>query len=809
MIFILHHFMTWNYLLVALRSIRKNALYSLINIGGLALGLCVCMLILVYVAHEHSYDQFHKDSDRIFRVNAEMEMNGQKTFMTGLSYTAAPTAKAADPRIAAYMQVFQAQQPVPFQSKSNPHALFSESRVLFADSNFFSFFSFPLREGSPTGVLNKPLTVVLSQSAAHKYFGNTDPVGQLLTFHHDYTLEVTGVASDAPSNSSIQYDFVIPISSWAHIKEFEELSKQSYFGVGMITTYLLLTHPEAAPGVAKSLDALNPPGDKDDLFSHVTYDLDLFKDTHLGLNFGDFSNIKYLKIFPLIAGLVLLLALINYVSLATARATTRAKEIGVRKTMGASRKTVAFQFYVESAVMATLAFVLGYVFFRLAQPYSLRLLHLNIDTAYLYTPRMLILFGALLLFTILVAGCYPSLVLSSYNPVAVLSGKLSRRRGGTLVRKVLMVGQFTISIALIGCSLIMNQQIDFFHHKDTGLSRDQVVSIPFSAELAPHFTAFRQEVAAQPGVIKTASVVEPLYGPWSAYFINQGDKHSTIPLDFITASTDFMDLMGMQWKYAPRQPLETYIPARSIIINEEALKKFHINGNPLEQTLALGNEDTDRAAIIGVLKNFNFRSLEYPMDGLGIRIDNVHSQNMPVPGYLYVKLSKGAPVHQTLDRLRNIYAKYDPTTPFEFRFMDDIFNDLYASEDRLVSMLSVFTLLTIVIACLGLLGLAAYSMTQRTKEISIRKVLGAGIQQLLPMLSKDFFFLILLSMVLAIPLGWYAMHQWLNNFENRITLRPWAFLGAGLIAILLAVFTVSTQALRAIRANLVDALRKE
>lgn len=527
------------------------------------------------------------------------------------------------------------------------------------------------------------------------------------------------------------------------------------------------------------------------------------------MNFGDWSNIKYLKIFPFIAGLVLLLALINYVSLATARAITRAKEIGVRKTMGASRKTVAFQFYVESAIMATLAFVLGYVFFRLAQPSALSLLHLNIDIAYLYTPSLLVLFGALLLFTILVAGSYPSLVLSSYNPVAVLNGKLSHKRGGALVRKILMVGQFTISIALIGCSLIMNKQIEFFHHKDTGLTRDQVLSIPFSSQLAPHFPAFRQEVGAQAGVVKTAFAVEPLYGPWSAYFINGGDKNQTTPLDFISASTDYMDLMGMQWKYAPHQALETYTPSSSIILNEEALKKFHITGNPLGQTLALGNNDTDRVAIIGVLKNFNFRSLEYPMDGFAIRIDNIHSQNSSTPGYLYVKLQKGAPLHQSLDRLRLIYAKYDPTTPFDVRFMDDIFNDLYASEDRLVSMLSVFTLLTIIIACLGLLGLAAYSMSQRTKEISIRKVLGAGIQQLLPMLSRDFLYLILLSTVLAIPLGWYAMHQWLNNFENRIALRPWAFLAAGLAAILLAIFTVSTQALRAIQANPVDSLRKE
>lgn len=251
--------------------------------------------------------------------------------MSGLSLIAAPTAKAADPRIVSYMRTYQHPQPIPIQSKSNPLQLFSESKILFADSNFFSFFSFPLKEGNPQDVLAKPLTVVLSKSAAHKYFGDRDPVGQLLTFHHDYTLEVSGVAADAPSNSSLQFDFVIPISSWAHMKDFEQLTQYPTFGVGMVTTYLLLARPAVAPGVVKTLDGLNPPGDEDDVFSHVTYDLELFKGTHLGLNFGDFSNIKYLKIFPLIAALVLLLALINYVSLATARATTRAKEIGCVK----------------------------------------------------------------------------------------------------------------------------------------------------------------------------------------------------------------------------------------------------------------------------------------------------------------------------------------------------------------------------------------------------------------------------------------------------------------------------------------------
>ncbi len=447
--------------------------------------------------------------------------------------------------------------------------------------------------------------------------------------------------------------------------------------------------------------------------------------------------------------------------------------------------------------------------FRFVQPSALSLLHMNIDTAYLYTPLVLFLFGFLLIFTIAVAGSYPSLVLSSFNPIAVLSGNLSRRRGGSLVRKVLMVGQFTISIALIGCSLIMHQQIDYFRHKDTGLTRDQVVSIPFSSQLAPHFTAFRREVAAQTGVLKTAFAVEPLYGPWSAYFVSGVDKGHAIPLTYISTSTDFIDLMGIQWKYAPHQALETYIPNKSIILNQEAVKKFHITGNPVDQTLNLGNNDTDKVTIIGVMKDFSFKSLQYPMDGLGITIDNIHSQNMPVPGYLYVKLQKGAPVHETLDHIRSIYSKYDPTTPFAFRFMDDIFNDLYASEDRLAAMLSVFTGLTIIIACLGLLGLAAYSITQRTKEISIRKVLGAGMQQLLVLLSREFLYLILLSMVLACPLGWYAMHQWLNDFENRITLRPWAFLLAGGLAGLLALFTVSTQAIKAIRANPTDSLRKE
>jgi len=792
--------MLLNYLNAAWRSLRKAPLYSAINIGGLSAGLAVCMLILVYVVHEHSYDGFHKNADRIFRVHSAVHWGTQSVNIQSLSADAGPMIRATDPRVESFLRVEDQDQNAHLQNKGRPDLRFTEKKFLFADSNFFSFFSFPLRSGRAETVLQRPFSVVLSERAARKYFGTTDPVGQLLVLDHQYTLEVTGVAKNPPSNSSIDFDFITPVSTLGGMAERKEELAGTGMAWGTFVTYLRLNRREGARGVEKTLAAL----DRGD--SPSTYYLDLFRDSHLGLNFGDFSNIKYLRIFPLIAGLVLLLALINYMSLATARATTRAKEIGVRRTLGAGRRTLAFQFYTESALYAGLAFLLGYALFVLFRPGFLNLLALSIDDGFLANPRVIGLFAGLLVFTILAAGSYPAVVLSSFRPIAILSGKVSRNKGGAGVRRLFTVLQFTISIALIGCSLVMYQQLSYLRHKDTGVNRENILEIPYTEDMGRHYDAFRSEVASLPGVVEVATTHTPIYsGSWEMGFVDGESKKQPLPLPMLNASPNFLSLAGIRWKYPPADAAVLQSPS-NIVLNEQALSDLKLPLRPIGQTLSI---DGKRYTVAGVVRDFNYTSLDYPMSGLGIVRDTANEQNRPNKGCLYVKVSAHINLPTLVEAIGKACARYDPGSAFSYQFMDEAFNAQYKAEDRLAGLLGVFTLLTIGIACLGLFGLATFSTIQRTKEIGIRKVLGAGVPGIIRLLTTDFLWLVGLSIVLASPLAWWAMHRWLEGFAYRIAVSPVALAAAGLGAALIALLTVGGQALRAARANPVKSLRSE
>jgi putative ABC transport system permease protein len=796
--------MLLNYLSIAWRSLRKNPLYSFINISGLSAGLCVCMLILLYVAHEHSYDRFHKNADRIFRINGSLIMGTQTINFQGVSFPSGPLVKETDPRVTDYLRIKTVDQPVPIQNKEYPARLFAEKKWIFTDPDFFSFFTFPLISGNPAAVLQRANTVVLSERVAKKYFGIQDPIGRLLQYNHKYTLEVTGVAKDPPSNSSIDFDFIASLSSLSSMEEYTDEVKAQGVGFGGVNTYVRISHPEAARGVEKTLDLLGAATDEG-AFSHPDFHLDAFTGIHLGLNFGDFTNIKYLSIFPLVAGLVLLLALINYMSLATARATARAGEIGVRKTMGAGRRAIAFQFYVESTLYAVLAFSLGWGLFFLLKPGFLNLLHLAIDDSFLMTPGILALFGGLLLLTIGVAGSYPALVLSSFNPVETLSGKVSKQRGGALVRKTFTVGQFTISVALVICSLIMNRQLFLFRHMDTGLNRENVVMIPFSRDMGAHYNAFKQGLSALPGITRIATTHFPIYGTVNISMVTQAGKGSPIPLDILDADSAFIPTAGIRWRFPPRDLTQLTTP-HHIVINESAIGELHLSANPIGETIEM---DDAKYIVSGVVRDFNYFDLNGKIRGLGLVEDTLHLNNKPNPGCLYVKTAPHINMPSLMESIQKIHDRYDTGTPFEYQFMDDAFDNMFKAEDRLADLIGVFTALTIGIACLGLFGLAAFSAAQRTREIGVRKVLGAGIYQIVRLLTVEFLLLVGLAIAISVPVAWWVMDHWLERFTYRVSISPWVFVSAGLGALLIAILTVSSQALKAAMGNPVKSLRTE
>ena len=787
-----------NYFIVAWRNLVRYKIYSAINITGLAVGLAACMLIVLYVGHESGYDRFHKNADRIFWVQTKLKLGNDSVFMPFLNFSAGPMVKQRIPSVESFLRLRKDDQNTIIQNPEKPSVKFAENKFLFSDSNFFSFFSFNLLRGNPQQVLSRPFSLVISQSAVRKYFGNADPIGKTLRYNNGYNFLVTGISADAPSNSSIDYDFIASMSSMSSISEQVDLVKNEK---NDFTTYFLLRRDGRISAVENELKRLTKERDGDDAasFRYVSTSL---PNLHV-VSSLDTTNIKYLRIFPFVAALVLLLALINYMSLSTARASIRAREIGVRKVLGAGKNTIAVQFFAESALFTTISFILGYVICFLFQPFFFDFLHIGIDSSFLYQPAVLMSFGGLLIITIAVAGTYPSLLLSAYKPVSVLYGKLGRT--GTInVRKVFTVFQFSIAIIFIICGIVMQRQMHFFRHKDTGINRENIVMVPFGSSVSKHYAAFKGEVRAVPGVRQISIALHPLFKGYDMMGITPPATGKMILMPTLDVDQQFIPMLGLKWKLPPSDSF-FYRTKNKIVLNETGVEKLSLGQNPI-------NQKVDQFEVAGVLKDFNWSSLEYKIDGLLLSVttdDDSAAQWNGKGGCLFAKINPGTNIPTIIDELGRIHSKFDSENPFEYYFMDDVFNDLYKAEERLAKILASFTILAIVIACLGLLGLISFMAVQRTKEIGIRKTLGASVQSIVRLLSGDFLMLVIIAFILASPAAWYFMNQWLQNFAYRIQIDWWIFLLAGTIAVIIALLTISTQAVKAAIANPVKALRSE
>jgi putative ABC transport system permease protein len=795
-----------NYLKIAWRNLLRQRLYSAINISGLAVGLAVCMLIMLYVAHEHSYDKFHKNGDRIYTLHASIKIGGQALNMTYMSYGTGPIVKQNQPKVEDYMRTMDYDKQVIVYSPASPDVKFAENKMLYADAGFFKFFSFRLESGDPSSVLNKPFSIVISKDMAKKYFGDEDPIGKTLTIKKDsaYTYQVTGVAENAPSNSSIDFNFVASAASLLSMKDMSNrVGEQQRIGPGSFNVFLLLKDKRDTAEVKRVMQSIIK-GDKraydDEKFSLLPLAI-----THLENNYADTSNVKYLKIFPIVAVLVLLLALVNYMSLSTARATLRAKEVGVRKVNGASRKNIAKQFYVESALYAFISFVLGYFLCYIFKPLFLNALKLNIDNSFLYSPVVLMLMAGLLVVTIVVAGSYPSLVLSSFNPVATLKGKMSNQSGGVTVRKIFTTLQFAISVGLIICGIVIDRQLYYMRHAETGINRENVVMIPAGSAFGGHYAAFSHDIKNLAGINEVATSHYNMFQGYDMYMVGNNPKEQSV-LPAMTIDQNFISVLGLKWKFPPL-PNTTLTGAHKVVINEEAIAKLHLEPNPVGSYLKSGN---DNLQIMGVVKDFNYSSMEEPIKPLGLFIAPDTAKLWGKYNCsLFARIKPKTNLPTLLEAIKGVYKKYDSDTPFSYTFMDDAFNAQYEAEDRLASMFSIFTVITIVLATMGLFGLAAFTIEQRTKEIGIRKVLGASIASINGLLSKDFLKLVLLSILVGSPVAWWFMHKWLQGFAYHIRIAWWMFVGAGLLAVVVAIITVSYHAVRAAIANPVESLRSE
>ncbi|MEO6686139.1 MAG: FtsX-like permease family protein, partial [Dyadobacter sp.] len=729
---------------------------------------------------------------------AKVKMDGHEMQFKNLNAKLAPQLKESTPEIQNFVRLKESYQSVVIKNPENSSALFSEKNFMFADPSFFKVFSFKLKEGNADEILNKPYALVISERAAKKYFGEKDPVGKTLLYEGKHLFEITGIAENPPSNSTFNFDFV---ASLATIPQLGKNEKDMWEHAGAFNTFLLLDSENSVKKVEKSIIA---SGLKiDDFDKNASYSLEGFTTIHLGNNFADSGNTALINIFAGIALLILFLALFNYMSLTTARSTQRAKEVGVRKTAGAGRSGLIKQFYTESVMVCCIAFALSFILVEMMRQPFYNLLNLKIDASFLLSPSFIGILIGILLFSAFIAGSYPALILSGFSPIEVLKGRFGSQQKGVALRKVFMVFQFTVSIALIVCSFIVQQQLSFMQNVKLGLNKDQMLNIPISGSIGKNYFSFKNEIAELAGVEKVAFSGTGLYKGYNMFFSQNKSTQKDVSISYAEVDADYINTLGLAWKAKPEG--SSWKNGHGMLLNETAVKELGLKGNPLGQKVFNRN-------VVGILKNFRFASTKNDKLPMGLFIIS-DTTNMLADeqgsGVLFARMDPKSNIVEKIKAIESIYKKYSADKPFEYSFLDDAFNDTFKTEIRMSKMFTVFTAFAIFIACMGLFGLITFTAETRTKEIGIRKVLGASVTSIVALLSKDFFKLVIISIVLATPVAWYFMKKWLEDFTERIEIAWWIFAVAGLMAIIITFITVSFQSIKAALMNPVKSLKTD
>ena len=790
-----------NYFKIAFRNLWRHRVFSLINILGLTVGMTACFLIFLYVRFELSYDKFHSKGDRIYRIICDIKTPTETMKPGGPSWAVGPHLMGGFPQVEAAVRTTDDELLV---RKGN--VKFQEKKSLWADSSFFQVFDFKLIKGNPHTALNDPLNVVFSESAVKKYFGNTDPIGQTILLTGDgFTAKVTGVMKDIPENSMIQADMLVSMNTLTR-KLNPNLDNQ--WGNYGNRTYVLLKPGANAAAFEKQIPAflekMNGTEMKQ-LNMYPTLMLEKFPEAYLHSTRNDSNSgsIKNVYIFSIVAIFILLIACFNFVNLTTARSAERAKEVGIRKVVGAGRRQLTAQFIGESVMICIIAFILTLGAAALLLP-SFNLLAGKTLSKGIFDNWQFI--GILFLASIgigLLAGIYPALVLSSFKPVTVLKGRFATGTKGILLRKGLVISQFTISIALIISTIIVYLQMNFMRSQDLGFSKDQMMVINSNGD--PARDAFMHAVEGLPNVksVSMSSSV-PGGGNMGAYSKIQNAKGEMQIANLDLYFVDFDYLKQFNIKMAAGRMFSRQFmtdTTQAMILNESAVKSFHYKS----AQDAVGrdfNQWGRQGKIIGVIKDFHFKSLQEEIKPLSMRIEPNGCS------LVSIKVS-GNNLPFTISAIENKWNALIPARPFSYFFLDEFFDEQYKSEQRFGKLFLNFAILAIIISCLGLLGLASYSTMQRTREIGIRKVLGATIPNIVNLLSRDFLTLVGIAIIIASPIAWFAMHKWLQDFAYRIPISWWIFAVAAVAATIIAILTVSFQAIKAAVANPVKSLRTE
>ncbi|MFT4031939.1 MAG: ABC transporter permease [Siphonobacter sp.] len=795
-----------NYLKIAWRTLWKSRLFTALNLLGLALGLTVSLLLILYVKDELVFDRYHSHADQIYRVNLTVTFDGKQEKWASAPNIIGPTMQENIPGV---------QQQVRFLKHNFGKSAFItagdkkfiEKKVFWADSSLFQVFDLPLVKGNPRTALLHPDQIIISESAAKRYFGDENPLGKSIKVDNNLTLTITGVYPDIPDHSTLDADLIGSFASqkWAH----NNLSWSN----ASFETYVLLAPQTQAANVTRQLEKLieqNVP--KEDRF--YTASLQPLTDIHLhsaeinhaySTRNGDPQQVKILAILAVV---VLVIACINYMNLSTARSQQRFREVGINKALGATRSLVARRFYIETALLVLIAITLGITMLEAFLPLFNELSSKHLTASSVFSKEVLI--GLFLIGTIvtLVAGSYPALYLSSYSPKNLLHTTFRSDSGSGLFRRSLVVIQFTASIVLIISSLVFYRQLNFIQTQKLGYQPEQVVAITTAAaESKEQVEGLMNSCRNLSDVVDVCRAQTFPANGGSGRSVRQ-NLQTTEDFKVITnhVASDFvkvLDLKLIAGRTVPNTPKAATDTMVQVVLNRKAAAYLgHTPEEAIGKT-AYGLFGDNLAQIVGVVEDFHFENFHQPITGYAF-----HNANTESYRYLLVKL-KTQQLSETMTQLEKIFQQNLPESAFEYTFLDQFLDDLYRTEQRTAQVVLVFSVLTILIACLGLFGLAAYSAEQRTKEIGVRKVLGASEIQLVTLLSKDFLRLVGIAFLIASPIAWWFMNEWLTSFAYRVQISWWMFAAAGGIALMIALLTVSSQAIRAAMMNPVKSLKSE
>ena len=787
-----------NYFKIALRQIKRQKGYSFINISGFAVGMACCILILLWVQDEFSYDKFHENADRIYRV-IKIWRKGE---IAHYATTPAPLAQALKediPEISNSARFDPAgQMTVAYDKK-----VFYENNVAYADPSYFELFTFPLTKGDPRTALSNPNSIVLTENMAHKYFGAEDAVGKTLRINNQYDFLVTGVMKNIPLNSHLQFDFLIP---FIRIKEIQGRGQETHvdWHNTAFYTYVLLEKNIPYQRVSEKIsDYLKKhiPESTSSLYLQPLKRIHLYS-SNLRLDIAT-GNITNIYIFSAMAFFILLIACINFMNLATARSGRRSKEIGMRKVIGASRGNLVKQFFGESLVLTFLVTVVAIAIVSNVLPVFNNLSGKDISLGALLNINFILALISIAFLTGMLSGSYPALFLSSFRPVVVLKNSFRTGLKGALFRKVLVIFQFSLMIILIIGTIVIYNQLEYIQNSKLGFDKEHLIFLAMNEDVRLRYEPFKNDLLQNPDILNvTASSSLPFWGTDIA--TEDVNWEGKIPAeDFLMRGVgvdyDFIETLKIEMAEGRNFSREFSTDQRNYILNSSAVKAMKLQ-SPLGKKLTLMGKT---GSIIGIVKDYHFKPLNLLLEPLVLRLYEPQWLN-----FIYVRIRPEA-ISGTLKYMENRWKQFFPGVPFQYSFVDQTLANVYLSVERIGSLLRYFSILAIVIACLGLFGLSAYIAEQRTKEIGIRKVLGATVPGVALLLSKEFIKWVLIANLMAWPVAYFVMKDWLNNFAYRTHLGLDIFILSGLLAFAIALLTVSFQSIKAALTNPVDNLRYE